>query len=94
MAISRNDNYDLKKKYSRLHASDLRKIGRFLREIECIEFECNTFVLVLVQIDLIHFEHTKCFSSTSFKTNTNPLHLRTIHTILCKIGHVIQIIPH
>jgi hypothetical protein len=35
------------------HRSDLRKIILFLREIECIEFECNKFVLVLVQIDLI-----------------------------------------
>jgi hypothetical protein len=51
------------------------------------------FVLVLVQIDLIHFEDTKCISSTNFKTNTYRLHLRLIHTILCKIGHVIQIVP-
>ncbi len=51
------------------------------------------FVLVLVQIDLIHFEHTKCISSTSIKTNAYPLHLRSIHTISCKIGHVIQIVP-
>ncbi len=50
------------------------------------------FVLVLVQIDLIHFDYTECLSSTSIKTNTYPLHLRSIHTILCKIGHVIQII--
>ncbi len=35
--------------------SDLRKFIRFLREIECIEFECNKFVFVLVEIDLIHF---------------------------------------
>ncbi len=41
--------------------SDLHKIIRFLREIECIEFE----VLVLDQIDLIHFEHLICISSTS-----------------------------
>ncbi len=39
------------------HGSDLRKIIQFLRKIECNEFECNEFVLVLVQIDLIHFEH-------------------------------------
>ncbi len=51
------------------------------------------FVLVLVQIDLLHFEHTKCISSTSIKTNTYPLHLWSIHTISCKIGHVIQIVP-
>ena len=31
---------------------------------QCIEFECNEFVLVLVQIDLIHFEHSICISST------------------------------
>ncbi len=78
----------------RLHASNLHEIIRFLREIECIEFECNAFVLVLVQIDPIHFEHKKCISSTSFKTNTNPLHIRSTHTISCKIGHVIQIVPH
>jgi hypothetical protein len=46
------------------HRSDLRKIIRFLREIECIELECNEFVLVLVQINLIHFEHSICISST------------------------------
>ncbi len=39
----------------------------------CIEFECNEFVLVLVQIDLIHFEHSICISSTWIKTDTNPL---------------------
>ncbi len=80
--------------YNLCHASKLREIGRFLREIESIEFECNAFVLGLVQIDLIHFEHIKCISSTSMKTNTNPSQLRSIHTISCKIGHVIQIIPH
>ena len=57
MAIGRNDNYNLKKRYSRLHASNLCEIVRFLRKIECIKFECNAFVLVLVQIDLIHIEH-------------------------------------
>jgi hypothetical protein len=33
------------------HGSDLRKIIQFFLEIECIKFECNKFVLVLVQID-------------------------------------------
>ncbi len=80
--------------YNLYHACNLRKIIKFLHELESIKFECNAFVLVLVQIDLIHFEHTKCISSTSIKTNTNPLHIRLIHTILCKIGHVIQIVPH
>ena len=42
--------------YNLYHASDLRKIVRFLRKIESIEFECNAFVLVLVQTDLIHFD--------------------------------------
>ena len=69
------------------HVSDLRKIVRFLREIECIEFECNAFVLVLVQIDLIYFEHTKCISSTSIKTNTNLLCQK------CKIyNHTVTIV--
>ncbi len=80
--------------YNLYHTSDLCKIVRFLREIESIKFECNAFVLVLVQIDLIHFEHLKCISSTSIQTNTNPSQLRSIHTISCKIGHVIQIRPH
>ncbi len=57
-----------KKSSSRLsgdrdHGSDLREIIRFLREIECIEFECNEFVLVSFKIDLIHFEHPICISS-------------------------------
>ncbi len=46
------------------HGPDLCKIIRFLCKIECIEFECNEFVLVLVQNDLIHFEHSICISST------------------------------
>ncbi len=80
--------------YNSFYTSDLRGIVRFLHEIESIEFECNAFVLVLVQIDLIHFEHIKCISSTSIKTNTNPSQLRLIHTISYKIRHVIQIVPH
>ncbi len=80
--------------YNLYHTSDLREIVRFLRKIESIEFEINAFVLVLVQIDLIHFEHIKCISSISIKTNTYPSQLRMIHTILCKIRHVIQIVPH
>ncbi len=34
-----------------------------LRKIECIEFVCNEFVLVLVQIDLIQFENSNCIRS-------------------------------
>ncbi len=38
------------------HGSDLREFIRFLREIECIEFECNNFFyyiqFVLVQLEL------------------------------------------
>ncbi len=80
--------------YNLYHASDLLEIVRFLRKIESIKFKCNAFVLVLAQIDLIHFEHIKCISSTSIKTNTNPSQLMSIHTISCTIGHVIQIVPH
>jgi hypothetical protein len=53
------------------HESDLRIIIQFLREIECIQFECNKFVLVLVEIDLIHLEHSICISPLSIETNTN-----------------------
>ncbi len=80
--------------YNLYHGSDLRKMVQFLCEIECIEFECNKFVLVLAQIDLIHIEHSNCISSTLTKTNTNSLHLRLIHSISCKIGHAIQIVVH
>ncbi len=38
--------------------------GGKLCKIECIEYECNELVLVLVQIDLIHFEHSICISLT------------------------------
>ena len=43
------------------------------------------FVLVQLELKLIQI-----VSSTS----TYPLHIRSIHTISCKIRHVIQIIPH
>ncbi len=72
------ERYDRKKTYSRL-------AGYVFRQV--------VFVLVLVQIDLIHFEYTKYISSINIKTNTYLLHLRSIHTISCKIGHVIHIIP-
>jgi hypothetical protein len=59
--------------YNLYHMSDLRKIILFLCKIVCIEFECNCneFLLVLVQIDLIHIEHSSCISSTWTKNNTN-----------------------
>jgi hypothetical protein len=62
--------------YNLYHASDLCEIIKFLHKIESIEFECNAFVLVFVQIDLIHFENTKCISPTSIKTNKKPLQLK------------------
>ncbi len=80
--------------YNLYHVSDLCKIVRFLCEIECIKFEWNKFVLVLVKNDLIHIEHSNCISSTYTKTNTNSLHSRSIHSISRKIRHVIQIVVH
>jgi hypothetical protein len=72
-----------------------------LRGIECNEFVCNKFVLLLVQIDLIHFENSNYIRSICTKTNTNLLHTNLIHSILHKnwtflrkIGHVIQIVVH
>jgi hypothetical protein len=72
-----------------------------LRKIECIEFVCNEFVLVLVQIDQIQFEFSNSTRSICTKTNTNLLHTKSIHsiprknwTISRKIGQVIQIVVH
>jgi hypothetical protein len=72
----------------------LRKIVQFLHKIECIEFVCNEFVLVLVQIDLIQFENSNCIRLICTKTNTKSLHTNSIHSISRKIGHVIQIVVH
>jgi hypothetical protein len=72
----------------------LHEFVRFLREIECIEFVCNEFVLVLVQIDLIQFEFSNYIRSIRTKTYTNYLHTNWKHSILCKIGLVIQIVVH
>jgi hypothetical protein len=72
-----------------------------LCEIECKEFVCNKFVLVLVQIDLIQFENSNHIRSICTKFDTNLLHTNLLHsisrknrTILRKIGHVIQIVVH
>ncbi len=72
----------------------LHEIVRFLSKIECFEFVCNKFVLVLVQIDLIRFEFSNCIRSIYTKTNTNLLHRNSLHSILRKIGHVIHIVVH
>ena len=65
-----------------------------LRKIECIEFVCNEFVLVLVQIDLIQFENSNCIRSICTKTNSNLLRTNSLHSISRKIEHVIQIVVH
>jgi hypothetical protein len=72
----------------------LRKIIRFLCKIECIEFVYNEFVLVLVQIDPIHLNFQIVLDQFFTKTNTNLLHTNLLHSILHKIGHVIQIVVH
>ncbi len=72
----------------------LRKMVQFLGDIECIEFVCNKFVLVLVQIDPLQFENSNCIRSIWTKTNTHSLHTNLIHSILRKIGNVIQIVEH
>jgi hypothetical protein len=72
-----------------------------LCKIECNEFVCNKFVLVLVQIDLIQFENSNGIRSICTKFDTNLLHSNLLHSILRKnwtishnIGHVIQIVVH
>ncbi len=54
----------------------------------------NLYVLVLVQVDLIQFEFSNCIRSICTKTNTNLLHTNSLHSISCKIGHIIQIVVH
>jgi hypothetical protein len=44
-----------------------------LHEIECHKFVCNEFVLILVPIDLIHFENSNYIRSIGTKANTNLL---------------------
>jgi hypothetical protein len=72
----------------------LHKIVRFLHEIECIKFVCNECILVLVQINLIQIENSNCIRAICTKTDTNLLHTNSIHSILRKIGHVMQNVVH
>ncbi len=74
ISSSRDHYYDRKKSSSHLSGGwaivittgKIKSSSRdFYAKIECIEFECNDFVLVLVKkIYLIHFEHSICISST------------------------------
>ncbi len=62
-----------------------------LASARCIEFECNEFVLVLVQIDLIHFEQSICIGSTWIKTDTNllvQLNFKLIHICYRTYSHI------
>jgi hypothetical protein len=68
-----------------------------LREIECSKFVWNEFVIVLVEINLMQFEHSNRIRSICTKFDTNSLHTNLLHsilpknrTILRKIGHVIK----
>jgi hypothetical protein len=72
----------------------LHEIVQFLREIECNKFACNEFVSTSIQINLIQFEFSNCIRPICTKTNTNLLHTNSLHSILRKIGHVIQIVVH
>jgi hypothetical protein len=65
--------------YNLYHVSDFMQIVQVLRKIECIEFVCNKFVLVLVPIDLIQFEFSNYIRSICTKTNTNLLHTNLLH---------------
>jgi hypothetical protein len=60
-----------------------------LHEIVCIDLICNGyvevepifFVLVIIQVELIQIEYSKCIRSIVAKTNTNWLHSNSIHSI-------------
>ncbi len=43
---------------------------------------------------LVQFKFLNCIRSICIKTNTNLLYTNSIHSILHKIGHVIQIVVH
>ena len=77
------------------------KLSDFYTKLNGIEFVCNKFVLVLIQIDIIQFENSNCIRSICTKTYTNLLHTNLIHSILHKnwtnsrkIRHLIQIVVH
>ncbi len=40
-------------------------------QIVCINLKCNGYVLVLIEVELIHFVCSKCIRSIWTKTNTN-----------------------
>ncbi len=61
--------------YNVYHVTD------FMRNRMYLHLECNKFVLVLVQVELIHFDCSKCIRLFSTKTNTNLLHSNSIHSI-------------
>jgi hypothetical protein len=42
----------------------------------------------------MQFEFSNCIRSICTETNTNLLHTNLIHSILRKIGHMIQIVVH
>jgi hypothetical protein len=60
-----------------------------LQFVSRVQFYTN-----LVKIDLIQFELSNCIRSVFTKTNTNLLRTNSLHSILCKIGHIIQIVVH
>jgi hypothetical protein len=49
------------------HGSNLREIIQFYAKLNVSNLDVMIFVLVLVQIDLIHFEHSICISSLELK---------------------------
>jgi hypothetical protein len=60
-----------------------------------IQYSCGVVSVIWLWQEIVLKMRTRFYKKilSSIKTNTYPLHLRSIHTILCKIGHVIQIVP-
>ncbi len=52
-----------------------------LHKIVCIDLICTGFVLVLIEVELIHFVCSKCIRSIWTKTNINALHSNSIDSI-------------
>jgi hypothetical protein len=88
----RQEELPVGKKKTNCHAA--ANPAPILHKIECNEFVCNKFVSNLVQIDLMQFKYSNCIRSICTKTNTNSLRTNSLHSILRKIGQMIQIVMH
>ncbi len=65
--------------------------GRYIQL--CVKSD-TWYKLKYINLYVKQFQHSNCISWTWTKTNTKLLHIRLIHSISRKIGHVVQIVVH